>query len=134
MASNLFVALTARRGFEEVGRAQKRVLSVSLLQIERRLLARALLDLRFWRRKERKFLFVFRLDVIRTEQDAADRVAGQNDARVELQQRVRDLRACVRRCVEPDGARGWRQNKVWARAVDDAHGNGRCDDVARREA
>ena len=80
MASNLFVALTARRGFEEVGRAQKRVLSVSLLQIERRLLARAFPRLCFWRCKERELLPRFRLDMVRTEQDAADGVAGQDNA------------------------------------------------------
>ena len=123
MASNLFVALTACRGFEKVGRAQQRVLSESLVQIERCLLARAFLDLRFRRHKKRKFLLILRLDMIRTEQNAADGMAGQNDARVKLQQGCRDLRACVRR-VDSDGAGGRRDEKIGARTVDDAHGNG----------
>ena len=133
MASNLFVALTARRGFEEVGRAQQRVFSESLLQVERRLLARALFHLRFWRRKKREFLFVLWFDMVRTNQDAANGMASPNDARVEFQQGIRDLRACVR-CVDADRAGGWRDEKIGTRAVDDAHGNGRRDDVTRCEA
>ena len=123
MASNLFVALASRRGFEEVGRAQQRVLPKTFVQVERRLLTCAFLDLRFWRRKERKFLFVLRLDMVRTNQDAANGIASPNDARVEFQQGIRDLRACVR-CVDVDRAGGRQDEKVRARAVDDAHGNG----------
>ena len=123
MTSNLFIALTARRGFEEVGRAQQRVFSESLLQVERRLLARALFHLRFWRRKKREFLFVLWFDMVRTNQDAANGIISPNDACVEFQQGIRNLRACVC-CVDVDRARGRRDEKVRARAVDDAHGNG----------
>lgn len=103
------------------------------MQVERRLLTCAFFHLRFWRCKEREFLLGLRLDMIRTEQDAADRVASQDDARVELQEGGRDLRARVR-CVDADGAGGWWNAKIGTRAVDDAHGNGRRDDVTRCEA
>lgn len=80
MPSNLFVALAPRGGGEEVGRPQQRVFAEALMKRERRLLARAFPRLCLWRREERELLPRFRLDVVRTEQDAADRVAGLDDA------------------------------------------------------
>ena len=80
MPSNLFVALAARGGGEEIGRPQQRVFAEALVERERRLLARAFPRLCFRRRKKRKLLPRFRLDVVRTEQDAADGMAGLDDA------------------------------------------------------
>ena len=59
--------------------------------------------------------------MIRTEQDAADGMAGQYDAGVERFERVRDDGARVRRRVEANGARGRRQEEIRPRTVDDAH-------------
>lgn len=80
MSSNLFVALAPCGGGEEVGRPQQRVFSEPLMKRERCLLARAFPRLCFRRRKKRKLLPRFRLDVVRTEQDAADGMAGLDDA------------------------------------------------------
>lgn len=59
--------------------------------------------------------------MIRTEQDAADGMAGQYDAGVERFERVRDDGARVRRRVEANGAGGRRQEEIRPRTVDDAH-------------
>ena len=129
MPSNLFVALAARGGGEEIGRPQQRVFAEALVERERRLLARAFPRLCFRRRKKRKLLLRFRLDMIRTEQDAADRIAGQHEARVECFGRVRDGGSCIRRRVEADGAGGRRQEEIRTRTVDNGERHGRGDDV-----
>lgn len=133
MSSNLFVALAPCGGGEEVGRSQQRVLPEALMKRERRLLACAFLRLCFRRRKERELLSCFRLDMIRTEQDAADGMAGLDDACVQRFECIRDDGARVRHRVEADGAGSWRQEEIRARAVDDGERDGRRDDVARCE-
>ena len=80
MASDLFVASAPRGGIEEVCCPQQGVLPESLVEGKDGLLASTFLDFRFGRREEREFLLAFRFNMIRTEQDAADGMAGQDNA------------------------------------------------------
>ena len=133
MASDLFVASAPRGGIEKVCCPQQGVLPESLVEGKDGLLASAFLDFRFGRREKRELLLAFRFYMIRAEQDAADGMAGQHDALVERGETVRDDGTGVRGRIEPDSTGGGRQEEVRPRTVDDAHGDGCGDDMARRK-
>ena len=131
--SNLFVACASRGGIEEVCCAKQSVLSEPLVEGKDRLLPCTFLDFRFGRREEREFLLGFWFYMIRAEQDAADGMPRQYDAMVERSEPVCDDGAGIRGRIKSNGTRGGRQEEVRPRTVDDAHGDGCGDDMARRE-